>query len=319
MPSEERAELRGRTLDGRWALGACIGVGGTGVVFEATRLSDGHPCVVKTLRPVYAYNRDLCRRLRREGEVARVVSHPAIVPAIGEGLLDDGSPYVVLERIHGEGLHRLLRRVDLLPEDEVAAIALRVLDVLQHAHAHGYVHRDVKPEHVVLEALPDGTLGFHLLDFGVCAAESAPHDERERERGRVFGTPSYVSPEQASGNPDVDGRADLFGLGIVLFEALTGRLPFSGANVTMLLKRIIREEAPRLSSLSAVSPAMEAVVARLLARKREGRYANARAAMRALRACCPDRAAAEARLASRLEGAEGRFDTMPTRIEQTAA
>ncbi len=319
MPSEERAELRGTTLDGRWALGACIGVGGTGVVFEATRLRDGHPCVVKTLRPVYAYNRDLCRRLRREAEVARRVSHPAVVPAIGEGTLDDGSPYVVLERIHGEGLHRLLRRTGTLPEDEVAAIALRVLDVLQHAHAAGYVHRDVKPEHIVLEALPDGTLGFHLLDFGVCAAESAPQGERERERGRVFGTPSYVSPEQASGNPDVDGRADLFGLGIVLFEAVAGRLPFSGSNVTALLRRIIREDAPRLENVSEASAATDAIVARLLGRAREDRYANARAAARALRTLCADRAEVEARLVERLSRAEERTDELPTRVELTAA
>ena len=251
--------------------------------------------------------------------MARRVSHPAVVPAIGEGAQDAGSPYVVLERIHGEGLHRLLRRTGTLPEDEVAAIALRVLDVLQHAHAAGYVHRDVKPEHIVLEALPDGTLGFHLLDFGVCAAESAPQGERERERGRVFGTPSYVSPEQASGNPDVDGRADLFGLGIVLFEAVAGRLPFSGSNVTALLRRIIREDAPCLENVSEASAATDAIVARLLGRAREDRYANARAAARALRTLCADRAEVEARLVERLSRAEERTDELPTRVELTAA
>ena len=129
-------------------------MGGTGVVFEGTRLSDGYGVVIKTLRPVYAYNADLCRRLKREAEVARRVAHPGIVPVLDEGTLPDGSPYLVLERIHGEPMNHLLRRVGILGVQETLAILRRVCDILHRAHAAGYVHRDVKPEHVVLDRTP---------------------------------------------------------------------------------------------------------------------------------------------------------------------
>jgi serine/threonine-protein kinase len=149
------------------------------------------------------------------------------------------------------------------------------------------VHRDIKPEHVLLDSGPGGELIVYLLDFGVCSSRDAPSDEREREKGKVFGTPSYVSPEQAAGECDVDGRADLFSLGILMFEALTGRLPFVGSSVSKLLVRIIREDAPRLSSLlPAIDPSVERLLGRLLARDPEERFPSARALARALLPLC---------------------------------
>lgn len=313
MPSEERAELRGTVIDGRYRIGSCIGVGGTGVVFEATRLSDGHQVVIKTLRPTFAHNTDLARRLRREAEVARAVAHPAIVPVIDEGVLEDATPYVVMERVRGEAMNRYIRRQGILGVAETAVIALRVADVLHRAHAAGYVHRDVKPEHIILDRDPSGELRVWLLDFGVCAADTAPLDERERERGRVYGTPSYVAPEQASGDPDVDGRADVFGLGIVLFEALAGRLPFSGSTVTNLLRRIIREDAPRLAlNAPQVGRELDVVVARMLSRDKAYRFPNARAMARALMPFAGDRRTVERRLAANLQLEAARADAVPT-------
>lgn len=305
MPSDERAELQGSILEARYRVGSCIGVGGTGVVFEGTRLSDGYPIVIKTLRPVFAYNADLCRRLRREREVSQRVGHPAIVPVLDEGTLDDGSPFIVMERIAGEPMHHLLRRRQILGTQEAIAIAIRVCDVLHRAHAAGYVHRDVKPEHIILDRTPSGELKLWLLDFGVCAAETAPIAEQERERGRVFGTPSYVSPEQASGNPEVDGRADVFGLGVVLFEVLAGRVPFRASNVTALLRRIIREEAPPLGlAAPQVNAQLGMVISRMLRRERHDRFPNARSVARALMPFCPNRRATERRLASQLRVAD---------------
>ncbi|MBX3247654.1 MAG: serine/threonine protein kinase [Myxococcales bacterium] len=322
MASDERAELRGTILEGRYRVGACIGVGGTGVVFEATPLGpnrEDRPLVVKTLRPVFAYNADLVRRLRREGEVARRVAHPAIVPVLDEGLLPDGSPYLVLERIGGESMNRLLRRVGILDVPSTLAIVRRVCDVLHRAHAFGYVHRDVKPEHIVLDRSPDGELVVRLLDFGVCAAETAPTDERERERGRVFGTPSYVSPEQASGDPDVDARADIFGLGVVVYEALAGRLPFTGSTVTNLLRRIIREDAPRVGlNAPAVPEGVDALVARMLARRREDRIPSARALSRAIAPMLASPREIERRLAASLRHGRG-LDMATTTVHHDAA
>ncbi|MBO6934597.1 MAG: serine/threonine protein kinase [Deltaproteobacteria bacterium] len=326
MASEERQELRGTTLDARYTLGGVIGIGGTGVCFEATRLSDGHPVVVKTLRPIFADHPDLARRLRREGEVSRRVAHPSIVPVIDEGILYDGSPYTVMERIDGEPLHRILRRMGPLEVPVVAAIVLRVADVLHRAHAAGYVHRDVKPEHIILDRTSKGELRMWLLDFGVCAAETAPADEVERERGRVYGTPSYVSPEQASGNPAVDARADIFGLGVVVFEALAGRLPYSGSTVTNLLRAIIREDAPRVGLLvDGVSQELDAIVAQMLSRKRENRLTNMRALARAWLPYARDRRAIERNIAASLDlktastGYRSVVSEHVTTVERTAA
>lgn len=324
MTCEERHELRGTTLEGRYRLGHCVGVGGTGVVFAGTRLRDGHPVVVKTLRPHFAYNADLCRRLRREAEVSRRVAHPGIVPVLDEGSLPDGSPYIVMERIRGEALNQILRRVGTLGVAETLVIASRVSDILHRAHALGYVHRDVKPEHIVLapERAANGEerLRVWLLDFGVCAAETAPADERERERGRVFGTPSYCSPEQASGDPDVDARADVFGLGIVLFECLAGRLPFRGTNVTSLLRRIIREDAPRLGLLTArVDAPLDHVVAKMLARRKDERITTARGVMRALRPFLRDSNHVERILAGDVRVPNAAHAEHVSTVRQTAA
>ncbi len=298
----ERSELRGQVLDGKYLVGPCIGLGGTGVVFDARRLSDGERLVVKTLRPCYLEHPDLARRLRREAEVARAVHHNGIIPVLDEGVLDDGSPYVMMKRIRGESLSAILLRDGTLPSAEVALIAIRTLSILHSLHRAGYTHRDVKPEHIILDRTPSDELQVHLLDLGVCASPTAPADERRRENGRVFGTPSYCSPEQASGNPDVDGRADIYGLGVVMFEALIGHVPFRAATVSQLLLRIIREDVPSLRSLAPqLSPDFSELVERSLARNPEDRHASARAFARQLMPFAGDRREIEARvIAARL-------------------
>jgi serine/threonine-protein kinase len=298
MALGERAELRGTVLEGKYLVGERIGIGGTGVVFAATRLLDGAAVVVKTLRPCFLDHPDLGRRLRREAEVARVVPHPGIVPVLDEGFVDDGSPYVVMEHAHGESLSRLLLRRGPLSGEETVAIAVRVCAILHAAHRAGYTHRDVKPEHVLLDRDASGDLVVRLLDFGVCAAPTQPADERQREVGRVFGTPSYVSPEQASGRIDIDGRADLFSLGILMWECLTGRLPFRASNVANLLLRIIREDAPPLVLAAPhVSPELADTIHVALAREPDRRFPSARAMARALTPFLADRVATERQLA----------------------
>jgi len=290
---DERGELRGQVLDGRYRIGRRIGLGGTGVVFEAACLRGGGSVALKTLRPCFVSHPDLGRRLQREAEVARRVRHPGIPQVLDEGVLGDGSPYVVMPLLRAESLSKVLLRMGSLPAAPVLALATRVAAILHSAHCAGYVHRDIKPEHVLLDLAPGGELIVYLLDFGVCSSRDAPGDERQREKGKVFGTPSYVSPEQAAGECDVDGRADLFSLGILMFEALTGRLPFAGPSVSKLLVRIIREDAPRLSELlPGIDPAVERLVARLLARDPEERFPSARALSRAILPLC-DRTSAE--------------------------
>lgn len=319
--SRERSELRGQILDGRYRVGNAIGVGGTGIVLEAERLATLERVVVKMLRPTHAGNPDLMARVRREVEVARRVFHPGIVPVIDHGTLDDGSPYLVMKYMRSESLASYLRRAGPLSGRQISVIMARLASILHSVHRHGYVHRDIKPEHILLNHGPHGELDVHLLDFGVCAAETAPADERSRERGRVYGTPSYASPEQASGNPYVDARADLFGVGITMFEALTGRLPFTGNDVNAVLRRIIREDAPRASLLSAeVCPEMDTVLSKLLSRNPAARHPSARALMRALEPWLYERVRTERALAETLKVAAETSSIRPTaRHEMVAA
>jgi len=319
MASEERAGLRGAVLEGRYRVGAFIGVGGTGVVFEATDEWTGRVVVIKTMRPIFAYNASLVGRLRREAEVAQRVVHPGIVPVLDQGLLPDSSPFLVLERLHAESLNRLLRRHGTLSGADTAIIALRVAAILHRAHNHGYVHRDVKPEHVMLDRGPAGELLVWLLDFGVCTSDRASAEEKSQERGRVFGTPSYVSPEQASGDPDVDGRADIYGLGVTMYECLTGEVPFTAPSVTGLLRRIIREDPPHVRRLAPhVDVALDELVARAMARTREGRFVNARAFGRAIAPFVQGRLSLERDLAGRLCTGTAHPDGLRTVREELA-
>jgi serine/threonine-protein kinase len=315
VDATERAELCGRVIDGRYQLQRHIGVGGTGVVFEALDLTDGSALALKMLRPCYVNHIDLGTRLRREAEVARRVPHPGVVRVLDEGTLEDGSPYIVMPLMSGESLARILHRQRGLSFTEVAAITTRVAAILHVAHGAGYVHRDVKPEHILLDRTPSGELTIHLLDFGVCASHTASPEEKSREAGRVFGTPSYVSPEQASGEPNVDGRADLFSLGIVMFEAATGCLPFTGPSVSKLLLRIIRDDAPRLRDLCRdVDPGFELIVARLLQRDRRDRLPSARALGRALAPFVTERARIEQRLSGLLHASASLDDASATTL-----
>jgi len=319
--SFERGEFRGHLLDGRYRIGNAIGLGGTGIVFEAERLATLERVVIKMLRPTHAGNPDLVSRVRREVEVARRVFHPGIVPVIDHGTLDDESPYLVMKHMRSESLSSYVRRCGPLNGPQVSVIMARLASILHSVHRHGYVHRDIKPEHILLNPGGYGELDVHLLDFGVCAAETAPADERARERGRVYGTPSYASPEQASGNPYVDARADLFSVGITMFEALTGKLPFTGADVTAVLRRIIREDAPRAKYLSPyVDDQMDCLVAKLMSRTPATRHPSARALMRALDPWLGDRMRTERALAATLQVAPDTSSIRPTaRHEMVAA
>jgi eukaryotic-like serine/threonine-protein kinase len=296
LSSEERSDLSGLTLDGQYRVGSRLAGGGTGIVFDGTCLRSSKPVALKTLRPHLIHHADLAARLRRELEVSRRVMHPGTVRFFGEGTLSDGSPYLAMPRLRGVSLGRLMDRYGELPTHIVLLIASRLSSVLHSVHMAGYVHRDVKPEHILLTETPDAELRVHLLDFGVCWTATADAAERKRESGRVFGTPHYVSPEQAAGESVIDGRADLFGLGVVMFEALTGNVPFSAATVTKLLVKIIRDDAPRVRDFIDIEPAVDALVAQLLAREPQARMKSARALSRALLPYAPLRVEAERQL-----------------------
>lgn len=277
MLDSPRKELWGGVLDGRYQLGRPLGAGATGIVFAAHD-QRGRRLAIKLLRECWARDAELSRRLREEARVGRSVRHPGIAACVGEGALPDGSPYVVFERVEGESLLALLQRCGQLSVPEVLLIAQRVAGILAAVRDAGYVHRDVKPEHIVLHA--QGKLLFAwLLDFGVCLPL---HEKSTCARFAVYGTPGYASPEQAAGEL-VDGRSDLFALGATLFEALAGCAPFIGPNPVAILTRTLRDEPPVLGLHRPDCPkAVQVLVKQLLSRDRAERPADAHRLNRAL-------------------------------------
>lgn len=302
MLGARRPDLEGLTLDGLYRVGEPVGSGSTGVVLAATRISDERDVVIKVLRRELAHRTDLAARLMLEAEAARAIRHPGVVPCLDQGRLWDGSPYVVFERLRGESLLRLIRRRGPMRVPQLIAVAYRITKVLAAVHRTGYVHRDLKSEHIWL-ASDRGALQVSLLDFGVC---QPPVGGDTRKSGcQVFGTPGYLAPEQAAPTEPATERSDLYGLGATLFEALTVRPPFAGPSVGTLLRLALSEEAPSVSRFRAGIPrALERLVRELLARDPNARPLNTRVVERALSSMADTPfGLAEAELASELVSA----------------
>lgn len=225
--------LEGGVVAGQYRLGNKIGVGASGAVWEATRLSDGRVVAVKLLRAAVAHDTVAADRLRREAAALGLAWHPNVVEVYDDGHLPDGTSYLVMERLYGESLSERIRRVGTLRPEELLPIALQVCDALGAVHAAGIVHRDLKPSNVFLartqtsdtSALGSAATGAErvkLLDFGIARVEWA--ETRLTNAGAPLGTPGYMSPEQEQGL-EIDARSDLFSFGSILFECLTGKAP----------------------------------------------------------------------------------------------
>ena len=267
-PGDPRARL-GTHVGDRYRLDAILGQGGFGTVYRATHLAIDEPVAVKFLREELAMHHELRARLRREAKALARLRHPNIV-----GVLDydehQGAPYIVMELVRGVTLESQLR-VDgnTLPLTRVAAIFDALLHGLEAAHAAEIVHRDMKPENVLL--LADG--GLKILDFGIALMADQNTDARLTATGVIQGTPLYMSPEQCRGR-DVGPRADIYSVGVMLFYALTGEPPFTGDSATDLMVKHMFLDPPALHERGThpqVSPAIEAVVRRTLAKLPDAR------------------------------------------------
>jgi hypothetical protein len=204
------------TIAGRFELGDLLGSGGVAEVWRARDAANGQVVALKQLLPQFAADRPTCRRFLREADVVRRLDHPGIVPVRESGEAD-GRPYLVMELVAGEDLRRRLDREGALPHDESLRIALAIADALSHAHARGVVHRDIKPQNVLLAGDT-----VKLTDFGMARVESLAGMTGS---SLVWGSPEYMAPE-VLGNGRVDPRTDLYAFGVLLFEMMSGRLPW---------------------------------------------------------------------------------------------
>ncbi len=271
----------GRVLGGRYRLDALIASGGMGEVYRSTRLHIGDEVAVKVLRSELVDNATTRERFQREAQAAARLRHPNAVIIHDFGEEPDGIVYIVMELLDGRSLRQVLDEEGTLEAARVNRLLAQICAVLNEGHKQGIVHRDLKPENIVLLDQPDLGQGkseqVKLLDFGIAKLLDKALDETDQESrltkvGTLIGTPSYMSPEQFEGEP-VDARTDIYSLGVVLFELLTGQVPFVAKTATGVAIKHVMDAPPRLRTLQpALSEAVEQVVLRALEKKPEARY-----------------------------------------------
>ncbi len=254
----------GRLLSARYLLESKLGSGGMSTVFLANDETLERPVAVKIMHAEFSDQQDQIERFRREALAVAKLSHPNIVSVIDAGE-DHGHPYIVFEYIDGETLKDRIERIGPLPLDETAAYGIEIGRGLAAAHGRGLVHRDVKPQNVLID--PDGRA--KVTDFGIARNVEA---HGLTATGRVLGTTDYVSPEQAMGQ-DVDARSDIYSLGVVVYEMLTGDVPFAAETQVGVAMKQVNESLPEIQERRAdVSSAMAAVLDRSTAKNPDGRY-----------------------------------------------
>jgi tetratricopeptide (TPR) repeat protein len=286
-PDPRLPDLAGRlasALAERYRFDREVGRGGMAVVYAMHDLRHDRPVAVKVLRPELAASLGADRFLREIRFAARL-QHPHILPVLDSGEVAPAAPgaapvlWYAMPLVPGESLRERLRREGPQPLADVVRWTMELADALAYAHAHGVVHRDIKPENVLLSAAgrePGVPAHALLADFGVARALERSADDRLTETGLALGTPAYMSPEQSLGDATLDGRSDLYSLGCVIYELLTGEAPYTGATAQAIVAKRLTDPIPSARRLrESVPPALDRVIERLLAKSPADRYASA--------------------------------------------
>lgn len=273
--SEAGESLVGTVLAGRYRIERLLGSGGMGSVYRAEHVLMRKACAVKVLHREMTQVKEVVARFEREAVAAARIEHPNVAAATDFGQLENGSFYLVLEFIEGQSLSQLIASQGALKEERALLIVRQIADALAAAHAAGIVHRDLKPDNVMLVA-KDGSSDFvKVLDFGIAKIkieEPGPDQQALTRLNTVMGTPEYMAPEQARGEA-VDHRADLYTVGVILYEMLTGTSPFRHEDFVVVLTKKLTEDPPALSE--QLSASTRELVSRLLQRSPEDRPQSA--------------------------------------------
>ncbi len=276
----------GTRIGDRYLIEAPLGAGGMGAVYRATDERLGRPVAVKLLLPELGGDTEAIARFEREARATARLTHPGIVQIHDFGVTPAPSgrgmaSYLVMELAEGLTLARAIDRAPL-PLNETIAIGLEVLSALASAHAAGVVHRDLKPENVMISRGPDGQARAKLLDFGLAQIKSGTAYARLTQTGAILGTPRYMSPEQARGEP-CDARTDVYAVGLVLHAALAGRAPFDSESIAGIVAQVLDASPPRLDTfVPGVPPAVAAAIDTAIQKRPEKRFASAQAFASAL-------------------------------------
>src|SRR5262245_378918 len=234
-----------------------IGQGGMGTVYEALNTTINKRVAMKFVDAEVARNKDAAARFQREAEAASAVESAHIVEIFDSGTTDDGTPYIVMELLRGEDLGHRIKRCGRLDVKEALHITAQILRGLNRAHQAGIIHRDLKPDNIFLVDRDDDSSFAKILDFGISkvnrSAEGTPVHTLTRQ-GTVLGTPFYMSPEQAQALSDIDDRTDLWSVGAILYECLSGRVPHNGATYEQVIVNICMHDAEDVRKHNSAVP-----------------------------------------------------------------
>jgi len=282
---EDEDPLVGALVGGRYRVLRRIGEGGMGVVYLAEHEAIEKKLAIKVLKDQYALREDVVARFQQEAKSASRVKHEGVLEVFDFGRTDDHRFYIAMEMLDGRDLSYVLEKEHRLPPIRAVRIGVQIARALGAAHSKGIIHRDLKPENVFVRMGDDGREYVKIVDFGIAQLRAEGEDASDpnakvsgrklTKTGMVFGTPEYMSPEQAAGKP-IDARVDVYALGVMLFEMLSGRTPYQGETFMAILTAHLTQPLPSLSSMSrpgfACSPQLEAVVQRALAKEVEDRF-----------------------------------------------
>jgi serine/threonine-protein kinase len=268
----------GQTIEGKYRIKGLIGEGGMGAVYEGENIRIQRRVAIKVLHPSFTQNEDVMARFQREAQAAGRIGNDHILEVLDLGSLPDGSHFMVLEFLDGEPLSNRIQRVGRMQPSEVAPLARQMLKGLQAAHAAGIVHRDLKPDNIFILKEKAGTPDFvKIIDFGISKFQPLSGDGMKMTRtGAVMGTPYYMSPEQASGSREADARSDLYTAGVILYECVTGHVPFDGETFNQLMFKIVLSEPPPLmEQVPDLDPAFASIILKAMARDVSQRFQTA--------------------------------------------
>ena len=272
----------GDILEGKYVIGPRLGAGGMGVVYQGEHITLGMKVAIKVLHPSEADDPTMIARFKAEARSAAAIRHQNVVEVTDFGLTPDRRPFFVMAHLKGESLAERLDRSAVLTDRETVEIADQILRGLSVAHRRGVVHRDLKPENVFIAKGDDNRETVKLLDFGIAKilggtrTEPGKRDDPGRQltmKGTVLGTPGYMAPETIEGEVAIDARADLFAVGVLMYEMLTGRRPFNGISPLEIMSQTVSKAVTRPSAFRPeISDAMERVILTALAKDPHDRF-----------------------------------------------